>query len=95
MAVYVWRDGAWRDKRGKAMMLPPHSKITLPSVISDIPEYRSPIDGKPITSRSARREDLRRNGCIDANELPSPTRGLFKNKAFCAKRGFQVSEEFR
>lgn len=92
---YVWRDGAWRDKAtGKRMPIPARSGVVMPRVQSDIPEYLSPIDGRPITSRSHRREDMRRNGCIDYRDLQSPTGGKFKNKAFCQKRGFQVSEEY-
>jgi putative FmdB family regulatory protein len=39
--------------------------ISLPLLVSSQGEcnYRSPIDGRPITSRAARIEDMRRNGC--------------------------------
>nr|DAO70308.1 MAG TPA: hypothetical protein [Caudoviricetes sp.] len=76
------------------MALPYAGQVCMPSVISDIPEYRSPIDGKAITSRSQRREDLKRNNCVDARDFPSPTNGKIRNKAFAAKRGLKVSEEF-
>jgi hypothetical protein len=46
------------------MPLPEGNKITAPMVVSDIPEYRSPIDGALITSRSSRREDLKKHGCV-------------------------------
>lgn len=69
--------------------------VACPTVISDIPEYRSPIDGRVIGSRSARRDDLKRNNCVEYEPSLSPTKGKLKNKAFCAKRGLQVSEEFR
>lgn len=39
--------------------------ISSPMVIDDIPAYTSPVDGKLITSRRARREDLVRNGCVE------------------------------
>lgn len=39
--------------------------ISAPMVIGDIPPYTSPIDGRIIESRSARREDLLRNGCVE------------------------------
>ncbi len=68
--------------------------IALPYIISDIPEYTSPIDGNVITSRSQRREDMKRHNCVDARELGSPTQGKIRNKAFAAKRGLQVSKEF-
>lgn len=38
--------------------------ITAPMVQVDIPAYISPASGKWIDSRSARREDLKREGCI-------------------------------
>lgn len=96
MAIFVWRDGAFREKfTGRRMIVPTREGIAAPSVLSDIPEYRSPIDGRVITSRSARREDMLRNNCVDARDFPSPTGGKLRNKAFCAKRGLQVSEEYR
>ena len=96
MGAYVWRNGAFVDKQtGEAMHKPFAGQVCMPTVISDIPEYRSPIDGKPITSRSARREDLKRNNCVDARDFPSPTGGKIRNKAFAAKRGLTVSEEYR
>lgn len=70
-------------------------QVVMPAVVSDIPEYSSPIDGRVITSRSERREDLKRNGCVEYEPSLSPTKGKFKNKHFCAKRGMEVSEEFR
>lgn len=95
MSIYVWKSGEFVDKAsGEAMALPYAGQVCMPSVISDIPEYRSPIDGKAITSRSQRREDLKRNNCVDARDFPSPTNGKIRNKAFAAKRGLKVSEEF-
>lgn len=96
MGIYVWRDGSFFDKRtGKEMILPKRERITTPFVLSDIPEYKSPIDGRVISSRSARRDDLKRHNCVDARDFPSPTGGKFKNKEFCAKHGLPVSEEYR
>lgn len=93
---YVWRDDGFYDRfTGERMEVPARGEIAAPIVVSDIPEYRSPIDGKLITSRSHRREDLARNGCVDARDVPSATGGKFKNRRFCDKRGLQVSEEFR
>lgn len=87
--IYVWRDGRFRDpKTGEPMQVPENASICAPSVISDIQPYHSPIDGRLITSNSARREDLKKHGCIDARELGSrPTEGKFLNKRFAEKRG--------
>jgi len=98
MTKYVKRDGRWVNKSTGEEMLTPEEEaapITMPMIISDIPEYTSPIDGKLITSRSQRRDDLARNNCVDARDFPSATGGKYRNKAFCEKRGLQVSEEYR
>jgi putative FmdB family regulatory protein len=36
-----------------------------PAVKGDIAPYQSPVDGRWIDSSRARREDLKRNGCIE------------------------------
>ncbi len=97
MTVYVKRAGEWVDKRTGAPMITEEQRnapIALPYMFGDIPEYTSPIDGNVITSRSQRREDLKRNNCVDANDFMSPTQGRIRNKAFAEKRGLKVSEEF-
>lgn len=98
MAKYVKRNGQWvHFTTGEPMLTEAQRKgpIPCPTVRSDIQAYQSPIDGRWISSMSERREDLKRNGCIDARELPSATGGKIRNKAFAAKRGLTVSEEFR
>ena len=77
------------------MDLPFAGQVVAPSVMSDIPGYLSPIDGRPIGSRSERRDDLKRNNCVEYEPSLSPTKGKFRNKQFCEKRGIQISEEFR
>lgn len=37
--------------------------IEAPAVRADLPPYESPIDGRMIEGRAARREDLKRNNC--------------------------------
>jgi hypothetical protein len=65
MATYVWKDKKWIDRETGEQIATAFPGIVMPMVISDIPEYRSPIDGRLITSRSARREDLKRNNCVE------------------------------
>jgi hypothetical protein len=36
-----------------------------PYVIGDTPDYTSPIDGRLISGRKQRREDLKRNHCVE------------------------------
>lgn len=39
-------------------------QISAPLVVTDLPGYQSPIDGRWIEGRKARREDLARNNCV-------------------------------
>lgn len=39
--------------------------LAAPRLRLEIPSYQSPIDGRWIDSRAARREDLARNGCME------------------------------
>lgn len=94
MTTYVWRNGKFVDKKtGEPMTYKDPNAICAPMVMSDIPEYRSPIDSKPITSRSHRREDLRANGCI---EVPPPTKPRgFKNERYAKRHGLPLREDVK
>lgn len=66
MSRYVWRGGQFvHVQTGEPMHIPERDGICMPRVQGDIAEYRSPIDGTMITSRSERREDLKRNNCVE------------------------------
>jgi len=61
--------------------------LQTPLAFSDTPGYRSPIDGTWIEGRRARKYDMEKHGCVDANDFgPSKPRKL-KNKRFAEKRG--------
>lgn len=95
---YVWRDGKLVDKRsGVPLTRDPAAPLAMPMVMRDIPEYRSPIDGRLITSNSHRREDLKRNNCLPWDPSASPTRGKpeFKNARFAKKYGLPLGEANR
>jgi hypothetical protein len=92
MSTYLWKDGNWRDRRsGEPMWLPECDVIAAPRVQRDIAEYRSPIDGRPITSRSERCEDLKRNDCVEVEPRPAHKRG-YRNPRFAVKRGLRLRE---
>jgi hypothetical protein len=38
---------------------------------------------------------MKRHGCVEYEPSMSPTKGKIRNKAFAAKRGLKVSEEYR
>lgn len=95
MARYLWKGDGFYDRQTGEKMPVRKGALCAPTVLSDIPEYRSPVDGRVIGSRSERRDDLKRNNCVDARDFPSPTGGKFRNKEFCRKRGLEVSDEYR
>lgn len=41
-----------------------------PFIWSDLPAYRSPVGTGWIEGRAARREDLKRAGCVEAGDMP-------------------------
>lgn len=87
MARYVWKDDGFYDRQSGAPMAKPYAGcVVMPAIISDIPEYRSPIDGRPITSRSERRDDLKRNNCVEYEPSLAPRNEAFQERVERAKR---------
>ena len=62
-----------------------------PQVMRDIPEYKSPLGTGWITSRSHRREELKRSGCREVD--PSEWKSAYRNPHFAAKRGLPVARD--
>lgn len=87
MAVFVFRDGRMVNKDTGTPMNDPDALMATPQVWPDLPGYRSPIDGSWVEGRRARRYDLEKNNCVDANELSSPRK--LKNARFAAKHGLE------
>jgi hypothetical protein len=85
MPTFVLRDGVMVDKATGEPMNSGDWQPVAPMVAGDTPGYRSPIDGSWIDGRRARRYDLEKNNCVDANDL-SPPRKL-KNARFAQKHG--------
>ena len=87
MASYVWRDGKFVDKRSGDPLLSERERkskvITMPYVRGDLPGYVSPVTGKWIEGRAARREDLARTGCREVD--PSEHKPIYQNYEFCQK----------
>lgn len=98
MTRFVKRGGQWvHFQTGEPMLTEAQrsAPLCVPQVIRDIPEYQSPVDGRVIGSRSERRDDLKRHGCVEYEPSMSPTKGKLRNKEFAKKIGREVSEEFR
>lgn len=93
--TYVYREGQMVDKStGEPMVrrgsnLPPQA----PLIHADTPGYRSPIDGRWIEGRRARRYDLESNNCVEAGDSVNGAGGAkareFKNERFMKKWGLR------
>lgn len=59
-------------------------------IISDLPAYKSPIDGKTVDGRTARREDLKRNNCREVD--PTEIRHSYSEE-FARKKGLPPPEK--
>lgn len=97
MTRYVYRNGDFRDpSTDKPMPIPQRTGVVMPMVRSDIEPYKSPIDGRPITTRTERREDLARNGCVPYEPMGNVPKGL-TNPKFAAKHNAMhlMTEEAR
>lgn len=99
---YKFRDGRWVDGEGFPLLnqseraRPPQAPMLMRDFDSTGREYRSPIDGKMITSRSERREDLIRNNCVEVDppktRVKDPHDPGFKNARFAKKRRLPLKE---
>lgn len=86
MAKYIWKNGEFRDPlTGEVMPIPQRGMVCAPMVVPDTPAYTSPITGKVIEGRAARREDLARSGCVEAGDMKPKE---FRSESFAKKHGF-------
>jgi hypothetical protein len=77
-------DGTWLDKAtGKPMVTP--DIVVAPRLTRDLPTYKSPITGKPIDGRAARREDLKRSGSREVD--PSEFKVTYESKTRAIANG--------
>lgn len=81
MTRYVFRGGQFVDRStNEPMSVPDRDGVVMPMIASDIEPYKSPIDGRVISSRSARREDMARNNCVPYEPGSSAPKGLTNPK---------------
>ena len=92
MATYVYdkERGIMVDKKTRMPMLNQAERarpLQTPRTFSDLPGYQSPIDGSWIEGRRARKYDMEKNNCVDANEMAQPRK--LKNARFAKKHGLE------
>lgn len=90
MTTYVFDKalGVMVDRDTRAPMVDPDAPLAAPMVLRDTQGYASPIDGKWVEGRRARRYDLEKNNCVDANDLGG-LGGKLKNERFAQKHGLE------
>lgn len=71
---YRWdrETGDWVEKVRHAAVDP-----LAPMVMPDLPGYLSPCGTGWIEGRAARREDLKRNNCVEAGDIKAPGDGKY------------------
>ena len=71
MTAYRWNGEQFVDKQtGAPMELPERGEIAMPAVFGDLPDYESPITGKVVSGRAARREEFKKHNVIEKDPLP-------------------------
>lgn len=84
-AGHTHRDNLWietyvmEDESKKPVPVVHVKRAAGYEIMPDLPEYESPISGRPISGRVARREDLKKNNCREVD--PSESRHLKEKRA--------------
>ena len=94
--IYVYRNGVMVHKQTGEPMNAGDWVPQAPMVVPDTPGYASPIDGRWIEGRRARRYDLDSNNCVEAGDSDMSLHhksGGFKNKRFARKHGLKHRED--
>ena len=83
MTRYVWREDGFYDRTtGERMDAP--ERIARPFVVKDV-NYKSPLSGREITSRSERREEMKRHNVREVD--PTEYRPTYRKKENAIRAG--------
>ncbi len=80
MTRYRWDGDRFVDPDGNVMKT--ENRVCAPMVVKDV-TYKSPLSGKEITSRSERREEMKRHNVREVD--PSEHRVTYESKARAEK----------
>lgn len=61
---YTWRNGRFVDRDGRPMKTSArfHARF---NILREMEPYRSPVDGRLVRNARERRDDLKRNDCVE------------------------------
>lgn len=94
MTVWVFRSGQMVDRDTVPAPSVKRGDYPCPQVASDIKEYMSPAGTGMITSRSHRREDLKRNNCRDLDPSEAP-KLEYQNPKYAKRYGAEARKKMR
>jgi hypothetical protein len=85
----------WSPKEGKLVEVDISARTAprAPAVFGDLPGYESPVTGKWIEGRRARREDLKRTGCRPYEGREQEAKEAAKVQAERARQTDQLAEK--
>lgn len=91
MKKYVLRESGWVDpSTGEPMPIPVRTGLCVPTIRADIPDYISPITGKPVRGRAERREEMKRHNVVEAPPRPKEKR-VVHSKKLAERLGYEWS----
>lgn len=79
----------FRQIDGELVEIPvdaPPSKPMAPAIFGDLPDYTSPVDGRVVSGRKQRRDDLRRNGCRPYEGFEQEQKEANRHRAYMDKK---------
>lgn len=83
MTRYVWREDGFYDRAtGERMEAP--ERVCRPMVVKDV-VYKSPLSGREVTSRSERREEMKRHNVREVD--PTEYRPTYRKKENAIRNG--------
>lgn len=78
-------------RNGKAVLKQEAEPLQVHQIMPDIPDYRSPLGTGWVTSRSHRREELKRHNCVEVD--PGSFKPKYINERFARKHGLPINQE--
>lgn len=90
MTVYVWRGDRFVEREhAPPPEMPKKGGLPTPYIAGDIKPYRSPLGNWEVTSRSQRREELKRHNLreVDPSERPKDGHNGYFDEKYLKRYG--------
>jgi hypothetical protein len=91
MPKYVLRANGWVDPdTGQPMPIPQRDGICVPTIRGDIPDYVSPVTGKVVSGRAARRDEMAKHDLVEVPPRPKDKK-VVHSKKLAERLGYEWS----